>query len=800
MTRRRALLLFGAPSLLLFSLAVWPLMTGGETLYLRDVADAHLPMKHVQAEAMRDGRFPLVDEFRGGGQPLTGNPNAVPFYPTNLLYLVAPTLWAFNAHFWLHLFLALGATYWLARTWGLTRPAAWAAGAIYASSGWFLSHLAFYNLIAGAALTPAFTAAVLSVGESRRSPWTLWWTGGLWALLLISGDPSMAALALALAVTAGWARHGTSLLRVGRLWVVLAAGTLLALPQIVEFLRILPVSFRGFYGVGAEARTAASFDPRQAVEWLLPYVFGRPDSIGYGRFWGHRFYTDWQPFFFSLAPGLLALALLPAAGRPRRRVALWAWGTVGVGVFFALGRFNPVAEILLGLPGLNAFRYPVKLWLPVAVGGAILAGLGLERLLTTEPAARRRFVLALGILGTVLGGVWICLAFDPQLTATVQRRVLPSIYPADFLAFERERWAETARISLLVAVVLGLGAFLARRRPAVAGASLVAVHVVSQLIFQAPNLSTDSARIYRQPPPLLELIPPDAELVHGGEGELFGRENLVAGDYPDDHVRWLDRRTYLELYPGAGVLWDRRYEIHVSPEGLDTFLNAAAAQLLRDAPDDEARLRLLELWGVDRLILPRDLDPTGRSRARLLRRAAVFGQPVTVWELPGAEPDVAFYGRVESAPHVNRAVEILTDPAFEPGSLAIVPGDAPPRTGEGGTARLLASGSERWEIEVDARSTGVLMLQRTHLPIYRATVNEDPASTFPVNLHRIGLELPPGRHRVVIEADRTPFHLSLVGAGFGLLLLAFVGSPKLISSGFLHEPMKPSGSLDGTEL
>lgn len=783
MTRRRTLLIFGAPSLLLLALAVLPLVTGTQTLYLRDVADAHLPMKHVQAEAMRDGRFPLIDPYRGGGQPLTGNPNAVPFYPSNLLYLAAPTLWAFNAHFWIHLLLGLVAMFWLGRAWGLSRAAAWASGAIYAGSGWFLSHLAFYNLIAGAALTPAFVAAALSSGATRRPHWALLATGLLWALLLTSGDPSMAVLALALALSAVAVRHGLRPPRAGRLVLALVAGTLLALPQIVEFLRILPVSFRGFYGVGAEGRTVASFDPRQAVEWLLPYVFGRPDSIGYGRFWGHRFYTDWQPFFFSLAPGLLALALVPTAGRPRRRAAAWAWGVAGVGVFFALGRFNPLAETLLALPGLDAFRYPVKLWLAVAVGGALVAGLGFDRLVAADPGARRRFLVTLGVLAAALGFVWGCLLFAPQVVETLQRHVLPSVYPAEFLAFERDRWAETTRISLLVAAALGLSALLIRRRPVAAGAALVVIHVASQLVFQAPTLSTDDTRVYTEPPPLLEVVPREAEVVHGGEGGLFGRENLVAGSYPDDHVRWLDRRTYLELYPGAGVLWDRRYEIHVSPEGLDTFLNAAAAQLIEKAPDDGARLKLLELWGVDRLILPRELDATGRSRARLLRRAEVFGEPVTVWELPGAEPDVAFYGRIERAPHVNRAVEILTRPGFEPGSLAVLPGDGPAVQGEGGTARLLASGDERWEIEVQARSAGVLVLQRTHLPLYRATVDGEITPTLPVNLHRIGVELPPGRHRVVIEVDRAPFYLSLIGAGLGLLLLVPVALPKLISSG-----------------
>src|SRR5262249_37059673 len=142
----------------------------------------------------------------------------------------------------------------------------------------------------------------------------------------------------------------------------LAAGTLLAAPQLVEFLRILPLSFRGHWGYTSAVATVASWDPRQAAEWLLPFLFGRPDLVGPGSFWGSRFFTDVPPYYLSLYPGLLALALVAAAGRPQfrrsgpsgepgERAALWAWGAILCGLFFALGRFNPLGRWLFALPG-----------------------------------------------------------------------------------------------------------------------------------------------------------------------------------------------------------------------------------------------------------------------------------------------------------------------------------------------------------------------------------------------------------------------------------------------------------------
>ncbi|MFQ5878362.1 MAG: hypothetical protein ACE5JH_11885, partial [Acidobacteriota bacterium] len=152
-------LAYVVPILLLLAWRVLPLAAGSETLYLRDVLNTHFEMKSAQAAAMRQGRIPMIDPFRAGGQPLLGSPNAVPLYPDNVLYLVGPTLWALNAHFWLHLLIAPLAVFWMARGWGLGREAAWAAGVCYAFGGYYLSLLSFYNLIAGATLAPALLAA-----------------------------------------------------------------------------------------------------------------------------------------------------------------------------------------------------------------------------------------------------------------------------------------------------------------------------------------------------------------------------------------------------------------------------------------------------------------------------------------------------------------------------------------------------------------------------------------------------------------------------------------------------------------
>jgi hypothetical protein len=302
----------------------------------------------------------------------------------------------------------------------------------YALSGFYVSQLSFYNLIGGVTLAPALAAAVATairgpaVGGAGPRARAAAAAGALWALVLVSGDPLTAAVALALAVSAAWAvgpaepapppRWRPVAARGAVLAAGLAAGTLVALPQIVEMLRILPLSDRGYRGFSALTRTVASFDPRQALEWLLPFAFGRPDLIGPGSFWGARFYTHAPAYYFTLYPGLLALGLIVAAGRPRGRRGWWAWGAIAVGLFFSLGRFNPLADAALALAPGGVLRYPIKLWLPVAVGASVVCGIGFER---ATAGGRRTLVAALSALAGLFAGGWIWMSGLPGPAAAV---------------------------------------------------------------------------------------------------------------------------------------------------------------------------------------------------------------------------------------------------------------------------------------------------------------------------------------------------------------------------------------------
>ena len=771
MTRFRWL--YVAPTLLLLTLAVWPLIRGSGTLYIRDVLTSHYPLKTSQAEALARGELPLIDPYRAGGQPLLGNPNALPLYPDNLLYLVASPLWALNAHFWLHLLLAPLSFYWLGRAWGLSRPASWAGGVCYVSSGFFLSLLNLYNLVAGAALAPAFIAACLDAWAAARPARRRRVSAGagvLWALLILAGDPLFAALALALAIAAVIARGTVSERPKATIpfGLALALGSLLTAPMLIELARILPLSFRGYWQFSIRAALSQSWDPRSAVEWFLPFFFGRPDFT----FWGTRFYGGNPPLLYSLYPGLLSLGLVALSGRPRRRAAWWAWAAVAAGLFLATGAWNPVVRWLYHLPGAAALRYPVKLWLLVAIGASILCALGFERFLA---GGRRRLERILsGVAGLFLAA-WGLLTWLPPPVAAVLRGLDPARLNNATLARESARWSAVCMFSLVALGLFVLVLRIARRRPHTGGGLLLLAHLAAQSFFLSALYDADDAELYSRPPPLLSAVPAGARVVHGGFHDLFGKVSfspLTA--FPDARFFWLARLQHAELYPFAGIPWGRRYELNHSPEGLDSFFSISLARAIQQQ-DDAGRLRLLAASGVDVLILGRELAPAATPLARL--ETSMPGSPhgVYVYSLARTAGPVELVGTVLRSPQMNSALEIMSSESFDPRTMVVLPGPGPGLDGAAGKVRIVRDGVEELLVETSGESAGVLFTRRAFLDIYRATVDGQPAPLVVANLHRLAVEVPPGEHRVRLWVDRRPTRvgwLAALAGGLGLLLLA----------------------------
>ncbi len=796
------------PVVLLLAWFVAPLVGGGKTLFLRDVLQTHLADRIGLATSLRQPELPLiplVDPLRAGGQALAGNLNALPFYPDNVLLLLAwpgaigaagrAALWALNAHFWLHWFLALGGALWMGRAFGLSRPAAWMAATVYAFSGYFASQLNLYNTVAAAALAPALVAAVLETAPGKAPAVRrrgLVCAALLWALLVLGGEPLLALLALALAMSAGILLAGRRALS-GRLALALLSGTLLAAPQIVEALRILPISFRLNAAFGEPQAIVGSFRWAHLADFAWPFFFGRPnlsEVFAPHQFDGHT------PLLFTLYPGLLALAFAATGLARRGRATSWGAGAIVVALFFALGRFNPVVEALWSLPW-RLLRFPAKFWLLAAVGGSLLAGIGFEAISGRGPeGGRTRRILERWLL--LFAGAYVAFLaaanLAPRAVKVFVGGLLSPTLPAATLDMQLVRMQGLAVLSLgLLALAWGL-VRLGRSASGWTGGAvgaLVALHAATQLWAILPAVPMDDAQAYLAPPPILAAIPAGSVVVHGANLDLFPPSTMNQGNYPDPRLLWRMRRSARELYPFAAMLHGLRSELAISAEGLDSFLSQALTVGVKNF-SDRRRLDVLEALGVDYLLLDRELAPEARAQVLEIAREENFGQTVRLYELADRAREVEFATRVIPAPQMNAALEAIFDPAFDPHRTVVVPGTGevretfPPIGGEP-QVRLVANRREEVVIEVSSSVDGILYLRRAFLPLWRVAIDGASASTVVAQVAHLGVAVPAGRHQVRFWIDRRP-----LAAGLGLALLGLLGLGWLLAqSPHAPRPARP---------
>jgi hypothetical protein len=231
---------------------------------------------------------------------------------------------------------------------------------------------------------------------------------------------------------------------------------------------------------------------------------------------------------------------------------------------------------------------------------------------------------------------------------------------------------------------------------------------------------------------------------------------------------WLERRAHDELFAFAGLLAGRRYELAPSPEGLDHFTGHALVVGMRSF-DDRRRLAVLRALGVDRLLLPRNLEAPGAA-VRLATSMPVFGRELRVYEIADPMPEAVVAGEVVWAPHMNAALGEIWRPEFDPTGRAVLAGTGEPLAGPPGRVLALESTRERVVVEIDSPAGGALVLRRAYLPVWRVEIDGVPARPVIANLARLSVPVPAGRHAVVFSVSRAPLRLAL-----GLSLLALVG-------------------------
>ena len=388
------------------------------------------PYWHVAADALRAGRVPLWNPDLFMGAPFLANSQIGFYYPLNWpVWLLFVTPYAVSASILLHLVIAGSGAYLAGRrTLALGRPAALFGAALFALGGYLTAQVEHVNQVQGLAWLPWLFVAVAplvrrgeesteladfgeevhakSVRRRRKerqaektahslaslaSPlreifMSCIAIGALFALQLLAGHTQTAFisgvalvvwLAAQMVTSRKDAKHANpevvsglaalASLREIRAVVAVTGGVVtavvLAAVQLLPTLELAGLSSRQG-GLPLNEVLSFSWSPLHLTRALLP---------GYGQ----ALFTEYVAFLPLTG---LVLAVAGAWGwRRDRRVRPWLILIV-VALVLALGRYTPVYHLLGRLPGFELFRVPARWLAPAALGMALLAGLGWQRI------------------------------------------------------------------------------------------------------------------------------------------------------------------------------------------------------------------------------------------------------------------------------------------------------------------------------------------------------------------------------------------------------------------------------------
>lgn len=765
--RRRDLLALGALAtlaVLFFGVDVLASGTRVASFANVDLFTEFYPRHAFAGAALRKGTLPLWDPHQIAGLPFLATLQAGFFYPPNLLYALLPVGTAMGALAVLHLVLAGGFTWALAREMGWSRAASLLAGVTFMLGGSTVSLIYHTNAINSAPWLPAAVWCAWRFGFEPRARWALLLSLVL-ALQFLAGRDYTFVMTLhvvgllALFQAAWMLRDKAGAGRVARHLGALAAAAALALALVaVQLLPTLELAGRGDRTLGGLA------DAFVEIYGPVPPGFFFANLVNPVRGPIRREYLGW-----------VALACFVVGFRPwgGDRATRFASVLAVLALVLSFGSQTPLWAAYRHLPLGATFRLPDRFVYVFALAVALVAAAGLDRVCSGRRRAPALAILALGVATFVL-------VDGPWMAAGVRRAAAPWSW-FTFYGLGPEHFAAAGRAArwyfLAVATLLALPLWRPRSRGAQAVRLALPLLAGADLAFA---LSSGVLHPARDASPALAAAPCHARLVEvtgpfgrhlsirsrGGwalkdkDGELFG---TWAATHYDPLVTRRHALYFAALQEGGTEIvrtpWNER-----SPfMGFLTRWPSAA------------RVRLLDLLGV---------------RAVLVE-AAVAADPALAGLLSGTEPalrcagsgaggtrEVAVLRRdalprafvvhaVEEVPGPEAALARLVAPDFDPRATALVEGDAPAgfAAGEGGAAgeaRIETYEARRVIVRGTTSRPGLLVLTDSWDPGWDATRDGEPVAILPTDALFRGVYVPAGEFAVEFRYRPAAFRWGMV--------------------------------------
>ena len=744
-------------------LLFYPSLLGGQMLWGGDIQAIALPFNLFVRRCLDQGQWPLWMPDIFCGMPGIAGTTLVFLYPTDFLMhlLRVPVTAGFGLDAAIQVCLSGFGVFGLCRSFGLSRSASLLGALAFAASGTQLSLIYAghtTNVKAIAAIPWAFWAAHEAFRRRSFALWAL--CGAALALQVLGiGMQVFAYTVIGLASFTAWlawsgrgeapkeGNEGTDAAPgASGPWLHALAGlalagvfsALLSAPQLLPSLQYKAYSWRE--GFTYEDFTSWSFDPREALTWVVPGFWGWREPSYHGE-WPFCLTTE----YFGVLPWALAAAglagawaLAGARGVLRRPEAFFA-GLAAFSFLAAVGKHFPLHLLFYHLPVFNGFRTWVRFLCLLTLSVSVLAAFGWDALLSLSWSAAFKGGLAAVALGIGLGVLALVAGASSVASASgllVQK--LGADGPAQALDLAR-----SSALHSLAACGALLAALLSWQRLRGAGALLLAGAVLLQ------GWDVDQVREryleFRQPAAMLQ--EPSA---------LAGLPD-PAGAEP---YRVLD-------LPGA---WTQNTLCLFGFEALQGYHGVQMSAPVKLQKALSARqMDWLNLLGARYIVSPQPIHlPGGRT---------LNAQAPWLTENPAALPRAQVLGRSIPAAGDDEAYAQLGLPSWRPDrDVVLTNGPALDGSGfAGGQASWVERGATRERLKVSLRGRGILLLAQTWYPGWSALVDGRPQSVLKADGALQGLVLEAGDHDVQMDYTEPLLWWGLGALAVGLAALVALG-------------------------
>ncbi len=735
-----------------------------KTFFVRDVSFFHYPLKRLVTEAYSQGHWPLWNPYIQLGQPLLANPNAMALYPTQLLFQLLPFDLAFDLHFVLHCMLAGVATFYLARSLGISRHAAFLSAVVYNFSGVTLSFLNLFNILPVVAFLPLLALTLLRALR-QFSFFRTACASFLFGVFFLLLEPlSSIAVCLFLIPFLAWvfflSRPRIPLTKGALLLgVIVISGVSLAAVQILPTLELISYSGRR-EGMGFDVVSFWSLHPVSLLQVIFPRFFGEYFRLAEPPPWGNLFFDNREPYLLSSYFGLFPLLLGTFGGifSRKRGLGFLLLSISLLAVLLALGKHSPAYYWLFqNIPVFRYGRYPVKLLVVTSFCFSLLVGLGLDRLeelrvqFLASPKKTRWAVLLFAFLAFVLLCLSISLASERAFSWFTARSVKPDQISLNYqgrpINIQRSIITESlekAQIHLAGFLLLLSVIFWNRVRFEIIRSAVLSLVLLDLSINNFWINPLIRSELYEPAPAALFLA---NKTTQEGLARIYSFEqNIDKGQVilgQTDSVAWVALYRKLTLFQFLAAKDHVQYSVFNPIDRLETSFSQKMREELGRAPTLDDKLEFLRQLNVGFILSSKEIE------SDLLTLDGAFqvnaAQPFRIYRLAGSLPRVFLTNRATgkwTADHSSEAPNALKKSALP---------DQASRTMTIDEVHITKYSPNRVEVQASAGQSRLLVLLDGYYPGWNASVDGAAAEVLPFRQAFRAIELPAGKHSVVFS-------------------------------------------------